>query len=83
MGLAQLENGDPKAATDSLRRAVLLSENHSESHFTLALFYERRGLLADAERARLVSLQLNPGQLDARNMLGVDACSAGKEWPRR
>jgi Flp pilus assembly protein TadD len=47
LGLAQLENGDLDAATDNLRRAVLLGENHPESHFNLALVYERRGLLAE------------------------------------
>ena len=45
LGLAQLENGDLDAATDSLRRAVVLGENHSESHFNLALVDERRGML--------------------------------------
>ena len=39
LGLAQLENGRLDAATDSLRRAVLLRENHSESHFNLGLAY--------------------------------------------
>jgi tetratricopeptide (TPR) repeat protein len=71
LGLAQLENGDLDAATDSLRRAVALGENHSESHFDLALVYERRRLLADAEREMLASLRLNPGRPDARNALGV------------
>ena len=71
LGLAQLENGDLDAATDSLRQAVLLGENHSESHFNLALVDERRGMHADAERETLASLQLNPSQPDARNLLGV------------
>ena len=37
LGLAQLENGDLNGATSSLRQAVLLGENHPESHFNLAL----------------------------------------------
>jgi Flp pilus assembly protein TadD len=78
MGLAQLENGDLDAATDSLRRAVLADENHSESHFNLALVYERRGLLTDAEREMLASLRLNPGQPDVRNSLGVIYAEEGK-----
>src|SRR5713226_182476 len=41
LGLAQLENGELDAATDSLRRAVLLGAEHSESHFNLALVDER------------------------------------------
>jgi Flp pilus assembly protein TadD len=78
LGLAQLGNGDVDAATDSLRQAVFLGENHSESHFNLALVYERRGLHADAEREMLASLQLNPGQPDAQNALGVIYAQEGK-----
>ncbi len=71
LGLAQLENEDLDAATYSLRNAVLLGEHHPESHFNLALVYERRGMLADAESETQESLRLNPGQPDARNLLGV------------
>jgi Flp pilus assembly protein TadD len=78
LGLAQLENSDFDAATDSLRRAVLLGETHSESHFNLALVEERCGMLADAEHETLASLLLNPGQPDARNLLGVIYAQEGK-----
>ena len=78
MGLAQLENGELDAATDSLQRAVLLGPDHSESHYNLALAFERRGLRADAERELLASLRLDPGQPDARNMLGVIYAQEGK-----
>ena len=78
LGLAQLENGDLDAAADSLRRAVLLGEKHSESHFNLALVDQRRGMLADAEQETLASLQLNPRQADARNLLGVIYAQEGK-----
>ena len=78
IGLAQLEIGELDAATDSLRQAVLLGENHSESHFNLALVYEQRGLLADAERETLASLRLNPRQPDARNLLGVIDAQTGQ-----
>ena len=78
LGLAQLENGDLDAATDSLLTAVLLGEKHSESHFNLALVDERRGMLADAEHEALVSLRLNPGQPDARNLLGVIYAQEGQ-----
>jgi Flp pilus assembly protein TadD len=77
VGLAQLENGDLDAATHSLRRAVLLGEDHPESHFNLALVYERRGLLADAER-EMLALRLNPGEVDTRNSLGVIYPEEGK-----
>jgi tetratricopeptide (TPR) repeat protein len=78
IGLAQLEIGELDAATDSLRQAVLLGENHAESHFNLALAYERRGLLADAESETLASLRLDPRQPDARNLLGVIDAQEGQ-----
>jgi tetratricopeptide (TPR) repeat protein len=78
LGLAQLENGDLDAATDSLQQAVFLGKDHSESHFNLALVYERRGLDADAEREMLESLRLDPAQPDARNALGVIYAHEGK-----
>jgi Flp pilus assembly protein TadD len=78
LGLAQLENGDLDAATDSLRHAVLLGGDHSESHFNLALVDVRRGMLVDAEHETLASLLLNPGQPDARNLLGVIYAREGK-----
>jgi hypothetical protein len=46
------ESAPPLAATDRLQRSVLLDEDHSESHFNLALAYERRGLVhREDERA--------------------------------
>ncbi len=51
---------------------------HSESHLNLALVYERRGLLADAEREMLSSLRLNPNQPDVRNALGVIYAEEGE-----
>ena len=78
LGLAQVERGDLRAATDSLRRAVLLGPDHSESHFNLALLYEGRQMLVDAEQETLATLRLNPGQPDARNLLGVIYAKEGK-----
>jgi len=78
LGLAQLEIGELDAATESLRNAVLHGGNHSESHFDLALAYERGGLLADAEREMQASIQLNPDQPDARDALGVIYAEEGK-----
>ncbi len=78
LGLTQLESGDLNAATDSLQQAVLLGGEHPESHFNLALVDERRGMLADAEFETLASLRLNPGQPDARNLLGVIYAQEGK-----
>ena len=71
LGLAQLEQGDLGAATDTLRTSVLLGDDHPETHFNLALAEQRSGMLADAEHETLASLLLNPDQPDARNLLGV------------
>ena len=78
LGLAQLEDGDLEAATDSLRHAVVVGGDHPESHFNLALVDERRGMLADAEHETLAALRLDPGQPDARNLLGVVYAQEGK-----
>ena len=75
--MAQLENGDLDPAMHNLRQAVLLGEDHPESRFNLALVYERRGLLADAER-EMLALRLNPGEPDTRNSLGVIYADEGK-----
>jgi Flp pilus assembly protein TadD len=78
LGLAQVEDGEMDAATDSLRRAVFLGEDHPESHFNLALVDERRGLFVDAERETLAALRLNREQTDARNLLGVIYVQEGR-----
>ena len=78
LGLAQMETGDLNAATESMRQAVHFGGDHSESHFNLALVEERLGLLADAEHETLASLQLGPGQPDARNLLGVIYAQQGR-----
>jgi Flp pilus assembly protein TadD len=78
LGLAQLESGDTEAANESLRKAVLLGPDHSESHFNLAFVDVRRGMLPDAEGEILASLHLNPGQADARDLLGVIYAEEGQ-----
>ncbi len=86
LGLALIDSGDLDAATESLRRAVVLEGDHFESHFNLALVDERRGMLADAEHETLEALRLNPEQPDARNLLGAvyaqegDTASASLVW---
>lgn len=71
LGLAELEEADIDAATDSLRLAVLFGPDHSESHFNLALVEAQRGMLSDAEHEALESLRLNPKQPDTLNLLVI------------
>jgi tetratricopeptide (TPR) repeat protein len=78
LGLVQLENGDLDGAAESLQRAMLLGEDHPESHYNLALVDERRGQFAEAEREMRASLRLDPSQPDALNALGVIYAEEGK-----
>ncbi len=61
-----------------LRLATLLGPDRPETHFNLALAYERRGALAQAEQEALLSLQIDPSQPDARNTLGAIYAEEGK-----
>nr|AEQ20492.1 tetratricopeptide repeat domain protein [uncultured bacterium CSL144] len=81
IGLAQLENGDLDAATESLQQAVLLGGNHAESHFNLALVYERRGLLADAEREMPGVATIESRATRCAELAGRDLCRRGKDCP--
>ncbi len=65
------EDASPRRRVHALQTAALLGPEHPESHFNLALVYQRRRMLADAEREVLCSLRLSPGQADARNLLAV------------
>ena len=57
LGLAELESGELDAASDSLRSAVLLGENHSESHFTLAVVEQRRGTAGSVQQSVFVDVR--------------------------
>ncbi len=77
LGLAYLENGNVKAATDALTTAVALGPDHSEGHFNLGLAYERDGMLTQAGQETQASLRLEPKRADALNMLGVIDAEGG------
>jgi tetratricopeptide (TPR) repeat protein len=78
LGLGELGQGDLDGATENLRKAVYFGETHPESHFNLALVYERREMLTDAEREALASLRLRPTQSGARDLLRVIYAQEGK-----
>src|SRR6202047_723296 len=71
MGLLYLDDARLDDATAVLRLATLLGPYHPETHFNLGLAYERLGFFPQAEQEILLSLRLDPNQLDARNQLGV------------
>lgn len=86
MGLLYLDGARLDNATAVLRLATLLGPYHPETHFNLALAYERLGVYPQAEQEILLSLRLDPNQLDARNQLGVIYAEEGnyqrahEEW---
>jgi tetratricopeptide (TPR) repeat protein len=86
LGLLYLDGDRLDDATAVLRLATLLGPYHPETHFNLALAYERTGVYTLAEQEILLSLRLDPNQLDARNQLGVIYADEGnferahEEW---
>jgi tetratricopeptide (TPR) repeat protein len=86
MGLLYLDGARLDDAMAVLRLATLLGPYHPETHFNLALAYERIGIYPQAEQELLLSLRLDPNQLDARNQLGVIYAEEGnyqrahEEW---
>jgi tetratricopeptide (TPR) repeat protein len=86
LGLLYLENRQDRDATEVLRLATLLAPDQPETHFNLGLAYERMGLLEQAEQQVLLSLQIDPHQIDAQNTLGAiyaeegDYTRAHDEW---
>lgn len=86
LGLAYFDQQDYQDAIGVLRIAALLGPEHAETHYNLALAYERLAMLASAEQELLVSLTLEPEQPEARNMLALvyeesgDRSRARDEW---
>ncbi|HUO04891.1 MAG TPA: tetratricopeptide repeat protein [Candidatus Binataceae bacterium] len=89
LGLLYLETGNTRDATEVLRLATLLGPSQPETHFNLALAYERdgvrakngagrRGSLEMAEQEALFSLEIDPDQPDARNTLGTIYAEEGE-----
>lgn len=74
MGVVLLPNGNLQAAMDALQHAVGLDSSQPESHYNLGLVYERRDMLAEAEKEMIFVLRLGPRHLEAQNMLGGHLC---------
>jgi Tfp pilus assembly protein PilF len=86
LGLAYLEQTNPKSAADALKVAVLLAPKRQEPHYNLALAYERLGMLNDAEQEALAALALEPHDPEIRNTVALllaergDYVHAREEW---
>ena len=61
-----------------LRLATLLGPDRPETHFNLGIAYQRLVMLSDAEQEVLLSLQIDPNQVDGRNTLGTIYAEEGK-----
>ena len=68
LGLAYLGQNDLMSATDALKIAVLLGQDHHEAHFCLAIVFERRHQLQEALLEISAALRLAPEDPEQRNV---------------
>ena len=61
-----------------LKLATLLGPDRAETHFNLGVAYQRLAMLPEAEQEILLSLQIDPNQVDGRNTLGTIYAEEGK-----
>lgn len=76
LGVARFERGDLGGATQALQTASNLSD-WPDVHFNLALVYERRGMLREAEIEVHRALSQRPNNPDYLNILAVVAADRG------
>jgi Flp pilus assembly protein TadD len=67
LGLAYYDQHDLPAATAALGTAVLFGPEHAETHFNLAVVYERENRLPEALQEITKALVLEPKDMDAAN----------------
>jgi tetratricopeptide (TPR) repeat protein len=83
LGLAHFDRHELENATAALETAVALGPQHAETHFNLAVVYERENRLHEALREIVVSLVLAPEDLDAANADAIICAKMGKYAPAR
>ncbi|HTT75367.1 MAG TPA: tetratricopeptide repeat protein [Candidatus Binataceae bacterium] len=71
LGLALAEHGDQKTAEGMLLRAVARAPQRADTHFNLAIVYERGQQLTLALKEIQVAVGLQPGDAEGRNQLAV------------
>ncbi len=76
-GLAALQEGDLKKATDLLSKAVLIDHNDAQAKVLLGMAYSQSGLHPQAVRALLTSVEIDPKNPDSRYNLGAVLETAG------
>jgi tetratricopeptide (TPR) repeat protein len=86
LGLAYADRHDLEGAAAALETAVSLSPEHAETHFNLAVVYERENKLNEALKQIIAALVIEPGDLDAANTDAIirarmgDLASARSIW---
>lgn len=58
LGMALVQKGDFDGAIEAGRRLVELEPDEPLSHTTLSIFYQRKGLIAEAEEERAIAMRL-------------------------
>jgi Flp pilus assembly protein TadD len=77
LGLAYFDRHELENATVAFETAVALGPQHAETHFNLAVVYERENRLHEALREIVVSLSLAPENLDAANTDAIICAKMG------
>ena len=86
LGLAWADRHELELAATALETAVLLGPEHVETHFNLAVVYEREDKLNEAFEQIIAALVLDPGDPDAANTDAIicarmgDLASARRIW---
>jgi tetratricopeptide (TPR) repeat protein len=77
LGLANYDQGDLPGATAALGTAVLLGPEHAETHFNMAVIYEKENRLPEALQEIIRALVLEPKGLDAANTHAIICAKMG------
>jgi tetratricopeptide (TPR) repeat protein len=77
LGLAYYDQHNLLGATAALGTAVLFGQEHAETHFNLAMVYERENRLPEALQEIISALALEPTDLDAANTYAIICARMG------
>jgi type IV pilus assembly protein PilF len=78
LGIAYLQQGQPRVAKEKLDRAVQQNPNYAPAHEGLAMFYAGRGDNDAAEDEYRRALRLDSRSSSLKNNFGVFLCQHGK-----
>jgi tetratricopeptide (TPR) repeat protein len=76
LGVARFDRGDLVGATEAFKQASTLTDR-PEVNFDLALVYERRAMLPEAESEILLALAKNPNAIEYLNVRAAIAAEKG------